>query len=109
MVGTARALELFVSGELVEASRLFQWGLVNHVVPAERLADETRSWARRIAKAPPLAVRRVKQAVYASERATLEEMLDLELDAQLACFATQDFREGLTAFLDKREPTFTGR
>ncbi len=109
LVGPALALELFLSAELVEAGRLLALGLVNRVVPAERLASEAREWAAQIAASPPLAVRRAKQAVYKSERATLEEMLTYELDAQLACFASQDFTEGLAAFRGKREPHFTGR
>ncbi|MBI4541771.1 MAG: enoyl-CoA hydratase/isomerase family protein [Gemmatimonadetes bacterium] len=109
LVGTARALELFLSGELVGADRALELGLVNRVVPAERLAEATREWARQIALAPPAAVRRVKRAVYRSARATLEEMLDDELEAQLICFGTADFREGLAAFDEKREPHFTGR
>jgi 2-(1,2-epoxy-1,2-dihydrophenyl)acetyl-CoA isomerase len=54
-------------------------------------------------------VRRAKRAVYLSERATLEEMLDYELDAQLACFRSADGKEGLAAFFEKRSPHFTGR
>jgi 2-(1,2-epoxy-1,2-dihydrophenyl)acetyl-CoA isomerase len=109
MVGTARALELFLSAELVEAPRLLALGLVNRVVPAADLAAEARAWARRIAAAPPVAVRWMKRGIYASERATLEEVLDYELDAQLALFRSDDFTEGLAAFRAKREPQFTGR
>ncbi len=109
LVGPARALELFLSAELVEAERLLAWGLVNRVVPAAELDRAARAWASAIAQAPPLAVRRLKQNLYRSERATLEEMLDRELEAQLALFATEDFREGLAAFFEKRTPHFTGR
>ena len=109
MVGPATAMELFLSAELVEAPRLLALGLVNRVVPAAALAAETRAWAERIAAAPPLVVRRMKQAVYAAAGATLEELLDLELEAQLACFVTEDCAEGLAAFREKREPHFTGR
>ena len=109
MIGTARAMELFLSAELVEAPRLLELGLVNRVVPAADLAGEARAWADRIAAAPPHAVRWMKRAVYAAERASLEEMLDYELDAQLALFRSDDFTEGLAAFRGKREPHFTGR
>jgi len=109
LVGPAKALELFLSAELVDAARLLELGLVNRVVPAAELADAARAWAGQIASAPPQAVRRAKQAVYRSESSSLDEMLTYELDAQLACFATQDFSEGLAAFLGKREPRFTGR
>ena len=109
LVGPARALELFLSAELVDAPRLLAWGLVNRVVSDASLALEAHAWAQRIAEAPPLAVRLVKQSVMKSERASLDEMLDAEVEAQLACFDSQDFREGLAAFLDKRPPHFTGR
>ena len=109
LVGAARALELFLSAELVGAPRLLELGLVNRVVPQDALASEARAWARQIAAAPPVAVRLMKRNVYRSERASLDEMLDAELEAQLACFGTADFREGLAAFFGKREPQFTGR
>ena len=109
LVGTATAMELFLSAELVEAPRLHALGLVNRVVPAAALETETRAWAARIAAAPPVAVRWMKRGVYAAARASLDEMLDHELDAQLACFLTDDCTEGLAAFREKREPHFTGR
>ncbi len=109
LVGSARALELFLSAELLDAGRMLELGLVNRVVPAADLAAEAQAWGERIAAAPPLAVRWMKRAVHASGRASLEEMLDHELDAQLALFRSEDFTEGLAAFRAKREPHFTGR
>jgi 2-(1,2-epoxy-1,2-dihydrophenyl)acetyl-CoA isomerase len=109
LVGPAKALELLLGADLVGAAECARLGLVNRVVPAGELAAATRTWAQAIAAAPPLAVRRAKAAVYRSERATLEEMLDVELDAQLACFASADGKEGIAAFFEKRPPHFTGR
>ena len=109
LVGPAKALELLLGADLVDAAECARLGLVNRVVPAAQLADATREWARRIAAAPPLAVRHAKQAVYMSERTTLDEMLTYELDAQLACFQSADGREGIAAFFEKRSPRFTGR
>lgn len=109
LVGTSKALELFLGAELVGAAEAERLGLFNRVVPARELAEAARAWARQIAAAPPLAVRRAKRAVYLSERATLEEMLDYELDAQLACFKSADGKEGIAAFFEKRAPHFTGR
>jgi 2-(1,2-epoxy-1,2-dihydrophenyl)acetyl-CoA isomerase len=109
LVGTARAMELFLDAELVPAPRLLELGLVNRVVADGALMDEARAWARRIAAAPPLAVRRMKAAVYAGEHASLDAMLTMELEAQLACFESQDAAEGLAAFRAKRTPNFTGR
>jgi 2-(1,2-epoxy-1,2-dihydrophenyl)acetyl-CoA isomerase len=109
LVGASKALELILGAELVGAPELLRLGIVNRVVPAAELADATHAWARQIAAAPPLAVRRAKRAVYQSERTTLDEMLDYELDAQLACFRSADGKEGIAAFFEKRTPHFTGR
>lgn len=109
LLGPARAMELFLSAELVGADRLASWGLVNRVVPAGELMDAARRWAGQIAAAPPLAVRRMKQNVYHAAGASLDEMLDRELEAQIALFRSDDFREGLEAFQAKRQPRFTGR
>ncbi len=114
MVGTARALELFLSGELVPADRLLALGLVNRVVPAADLMSAAHAWARDIAAGPPVAVRLVKQSLYHDAHAAftdeaLDAALDVELEAQLECFRTMDAVEGLTAFYAKRDPRFTGR
>ncbi len=109
LVGPSRALELMLGAELVDAAECLRLGLVNRVVEAAKLPEATRAWALRIAEAPPLAVRRAKAAVYRSERASLEEMLDYELDAQLACFRSADGKEGIAAFFEKRRPRFIGR
>ena len=109
LVGPSKALELFLGADLVGAAEAQRLGLVNRVVPAAELPEATRAWARQIAAAPPLAVKRAKRALQLSERATLEEMLDYELDAQLACFRSADGKEGIAAFFEKRTPHFTGR
>ena len=109
LVGPAKAMELFISGELIDADEALRIGLLNKVVESHHLADVARSWARHIAAAPPLAVHSLKHAVYLSERSTLDEMLDFELEAQLACFKSDDAREGLDAFFAKRTPHFHGR
>ena len=109
LVGPAKALELLIGAEMVGAADAERLGMINRVVPAAQLAEATQTWARQIAEAPPLAVRRLKQAVYRSERASLDEMLTYELDAQLECFKSADGKEGIAAFFEKRPPHFTGR
>ncbi len=109
LVGTSRALALFLDAELIGAAEAERLGIFDRVVAADHLPGEAAAWARRLAAAPPLAVRRVKAAVYRSERATLDEMLDYELNAQLACFRSADGAEGIAAFFEKRPPHFTGR
>jgi len=109
LVGPSKALELLLGAELVGAAECARLGLVNRVVPAAELPAATRQWAEAIAAAPPLAVRRAKAAIYRSGRATLEEMLDVELEAQLECFRSEDGKEGIAAFFARRPPRFTGR
>ncbi len=109
LVGASRALEIFLGAELMPAAEAARLGIFNRVVSAARLAEEAGAWARRIAAAPPIAARRVKRAVYLSEHSTLDEMMDYELDAQLACFKSADGKEGITAFFEKRSPHFSGR
>jgi 2-(1,2-epoxy-1,2-dihydrophenyl)acetyl-CoA isomerase len=109
LVGASKAIEMFLDAEMVPAAELATLGVINRVVPDEELATAGRAWAARIAAAPPQAVRRMKQSVYASQASSLDDMLSRELEAQLACFATEDFTEGLAAFKAKRAPHFTGR
>jgi 2-(1,2-epoxy-1,2-dihydrophenyl)acetyl-CoA isomerase len=108
LVGPAKALELFLSAEMVVAERAREMGMINRVVRADELAEATRAWAQRLAAAPPAAVQRAKRAVFQSEWSGLKEMLDYELKAQMACFRTADFMEGLKAYTENRDPHFTG-
>ncbi len=108
LVGPSKALELFLSAELVVAEKAREMGMVNRVVRSDELAQATRGWAQRIAAAPPVAVQRAKRAIFQSEWSNLTEMLDYELKAQMACFRSADFMEGLKAYTEKRDPHFTG-
>lgn len=108
LIGPSRAFELFASGDLVGAEEALRLGLFNKVVPHDRLAAETRAMALALAAKPRLALALAKKAVYASESRSLAQMLDLELEHQLRCFASRDAREGFTAFLEKRKPSFQG-
>jgi 2-(1,2-epoxy-1,2-dihydrophenyl)acetyl-CoA isomerase len=109
LVGPAKAMEIFLDAEMIAAPRLLQLGIVNRVVPAAELVQAASEWAGRIAAGPPLAIARMKQSVYESEKTSLDGMLTRELEAQLECFVSQDFTEGLAAFRAKRAPSFTGR
>jgi 2-(1,2-epoxy-1,2-dihydrophenyl)acetyl-CoA isomerase len=108
LVGPSRALQLIFSAEMLDAEQALQFGLFDRVVPHEQLEAETLVAARMLAAKPPRALALAKQAVYTSSTASLDEMLDLELAHQLDCFQSEDAREGLAAFLEKRPPAFTG-
>jgi 2-(1,2-epoxy-1,2-dihydrophenyl)acetyl-CoA isomerase len=107
LVGPARAAELFFLGEMVDAREAERIGLVNRVVAHERLMDEARSWAERLARKPRLPLRLAKEAIQRSLGSDLEAMLAYEFEAQRACFESQDALEGVQAFMEKREPRFS--
>jgi 2-(1,2-epoxy-1,2-dihydrophenyl)acetyl-CoA isomerase len=109
LVGAAKALELIFGAEMVSADEALRLGLVSRVVPHHQLVSVTREVALGLAQKPPRALALAKKAIYASDRHTLDDQLDMELAHQLACFQSEDAREGLMAFLEKRAPVFRGR
>ena len=106
LVGTARALELCWLGDMIDAAEALRIGLVNHVVPHDRLAEETRTLASRLSAAPQVSVRAAKRNLRASGWRTLEECLQAELEAQEACWDSPDSDEGVRAFVEKRAARF---
>jgi len=109
MVTSNIACELFFLGDTIDADEAFRLGLLNRVVAPEDLAAETKKLAERLCAGPAVSIAAAKQAVYASEHDTLEKMLQYEVEAQVRCFESEDGREGVRAFLEKRPPRFTGR
>lgn len=108
LVGEARALELMWSGRMVPAEEARALGLVHRVSPAARLWDDAMEWARQMAAGPPLAVARIKQAIYQSLHSDVDTMLAVEMENQLACFDSEDVSRGLFAFRNKETPRFEG-
>jgi 2-(1,2-epoxy-1,2-dihydrophenyl)acetyl-CoA isomerase len=109
LVGLARAMELAALGEMVDADEALRLGLVTRVVPAEALAEETRAFAERLAAGPTRAIGLTKRALAFGAVHDLSQAMDFEADLQAEAARTADFREGVAAFLAKREPRFEGR
>ena len=108
LVSPNRACEMFFLGEAIDAQEALRLGIVNRVVEPEALGEVTHELAVRLRDASPISIAAAKQAVYLSYASELEEMLRYETEAQLRCFESEDGREGIRAFLEKRPPRFTG-
>jgi 2-(1,2-epoxy-1,2-dihydrophenyl)acetyl-CoA isomerase len=109
LVGTARARELYFTGDIVDANHALALGMVNRVVPDAMLEEETLALAARLAAGPRIALRYMKRNMNAAESGTLPEVLDLEAWHHTRCGLTEDHREAARAFVDKRAPVFRGR
>jgi len=110
LVGAAKACEMILTGDAVDAAEAQRIGLVNRVVPHEELMKAAKELAMRIAKNPPLAVQMAKADMYAALAETdLVEQMQREEASQAILLNSEDFREAAAAFLEKREPAFKGR
>jgi 2-(1,2-epoxy-1,2-dihydrophenyl)acetyl-CoA isomerase len=108
LIGTGRALELFYTGDPLEAADAERFGVVNRVVEPERLEPVVRELAERLAAGPVGALGAIKRSVNHAMNATLEEAVDFEFLLQGVQMQGEDFREGVSAFLEKRRPSFGG-
>jgi enoyl-CoA hydratase len=109
LVGESKAMELILTGEMIDAQTALSLGLVNRVVPHEELAGKTLELANLIASKSPVALRLAKEAVKTASRSSLDEGLRREIDLFAICFSSEDKGEGVRAFLEKRKPEFKGR
>jgi enoyl-CoA hydratase len=109
LIGKARAKELIFTGEMIDAKKAYEYGIVNKVVPQDKLLDEAKEIARKIAKNGPLAVRTAKRLVEMGLETSLRNGEAMEMEAWANLFATEDQKEGMRAFLEKRKPEFKAR
>jgi enoyl-CoA hydratase/carnithine racemase len=109
VIGYPRAAELMLTGDPIGAAEALQMGLVNKVVPADRLMEEARAFAERVAVNPPRSLRMTKRLLREAQNSRLSDVLELSAALQAIAHETADHREGVEAFLAKRKPVFTGK
>jgi enoyl-CoA hydratase/carnithine racemase len=108
-VGRKRALEMLFYGDLIKAQQALEWGLVNRVVPADELESFTRQWAADLAKRSPVAMEISKTAYYASEDMSYHQAFTYMNEVFARLCTTDDAKEGVAAFFEKRQPHWQGR
>ncbi|HEY2678135.1 MAG TPA: enoyl-CoA hydratase [Steroidobacteraceae bacterium] len=109
LVGSAKARELYFLSERVSAEEALRLGLANWVCEADELAARAQEIASRLAKGPTIAYRYMKENLNRAMAGEVDDCLDLEATHHVHCVATEDYREAVRAFVEKREPTFHGR
>lgn len=109
IIGQARAKELLFFGELITAKQAYEYGLVNRVVPHEEVLQTAREWALKLAEKPVIAMSMMKTSVNAGANSDLDSALYLETACFANAFASEDRKEGMKAFAEKRKPNFVGR
>lgn len=109
LIGEGRAMEMALTGDMIDAATAHGFGLVNHVHPSDQLEAETMKLAEKIAEKAPIALQLSKEAVKFASRSNLDEGLRREVDLFAICFSTEDKKEGVSAFLEKRKPEFKGK
>jgi 2-(1,2-epoxy-1,2-dihydrophenyl)acetyl-CoA isomerase len=108
LVGTARAMGLAMLGDKLPAQQAADWGLIWRCVEDDAFSDETEALLVHLASAPTLGLARTKRAIYGSAQCSLEQQLQIERDAMRELGFSEDYREGVDAFLNKRTPVFHG-
>jgi 2-(1,2-epoxy-1,2-dihydrophenyl)acetyl-CoA isomerase len=109
LVGPAKAAELFYTGEMIDAKTALSLGIVNQVVPSVQLETEVKTLAQKIAQGATLAIQAVKKDLFARDEKELIRALENEVQEQNRCYLSEDCREGIRAFFEKRRPKFQGK
>lgn len=109
LVGTAKACELIWSGRMIGAQEALDLGIISQLTEPDDLIPTALEMARGFAAGPPVSIRLSKRAIYRGMEAELRDALEFETYAQNVCLSTEDVKEGITAFLEKREPKFSGQ
>ncbi len=109
VVGMARACEMTFTGEVIDAGKASDIGLVNHMVSHDQLMEAAFELAVKIADKPPEALRMAKRLLYSGQSSTLRQLLDQSAACQALCHHTEDHQEALSAMFEKREPAFKGK
>lgn len=109
LIGEGKAMELILTGDMIDAQTALNLGLVNAVYPHEELRAKTMDMANKIADKSPVALRMAKEAIKIASRSNLDEGLRREVDLFAMCFTSEDKEEGVKAFLEKRKPVFKGK
>ena len=110
IVGISNALDLLFSARTIDASEALRMGLVNRVLPPETFLEKTYEYAHELASmVSPRSLRIIKRQVYEAMFQPLSEAFDISVREMMACFTTEDFKEGVAHFVQKRPPAFTGR
>lgn len=109
LIGSGKAMEHLLLGSRIDAASALANGILSRVVPPEALEAEVADMAARLAAGPPLAIAAIKQAVRESSGGSLDDALAREFKGQLALLGSDDVREGIAAFLERREPAFRGK
>ena len=109
IIGMGRAKELILGGAQINAQRAYEIGLVNRVFPPEELMPETQKFARKLEGMPGFALKMAKHSINFGYDLALDNACRIETECCAQCFSTDDQKEGMKAFLEKRKPVFTGR
>jgi enoyl-CoA hydratase len=109
LIGKSRAMEWLLSGDRFTAAQALEWGVINRAIAPELLMEETEKFAKKLASKPPLSIRLIKESVHKAVDYSLYEGMQYERKNFYLLFASEDQKEGMKAFVEKRKPHFKGK